>query len=438
MNENAMPKITMLLTNPFLPDPRPLKEAMYLTSLGFEVEILALDFRNIRRDQPVQQIDGITIRRVFTSPPEVCDDPSSWEPITKLLYSIPFFWHFENLRHQFKFIRWIKQYLKQNPTDYLHGHDLSGAWIGLRVQKATRVKDGRQQGSCGAPIIFDMHEDYETPTRQKARFRHLIRLFVHHVQNHCAAIICVHLPQLKQMTQRSINKSFYLPNWPPAAYLHRVDYQPGDKLRLVYAGHILLETVKLHENIFEATKDLPVEITVHGHGFGYEALSSIAARYPHVTLTGGFDFRSDFDRIFSNADLIYILYDYQNFGGRWNVGTKLYESLCAGIPYMVQEHTAMGDFAVSAGVGVVVDTYDSAAIRTVISDLAQDRTLLDGMRERIAENDFNSIFVWEKAVADLRCIYGDPQQPGVVFEPRIPLTDVDVDKGTVVPIFKDS
>ena len=152
------------------------------------------------------------------------------------------------------------------------------------------------------------------------------------------------------MTEQSIRKSYYLPNWPPAAYLHRVDHQAGDKLRLVYAGHILLETVHLHKNLFQATKDLPVEIIVHGQGIGYDALSEIASDYPQVTMTGSYDFRKDFDRIFSQADLIYILYDYENFSGRWNVGTKLYESLCAGIPYMVEHHTAMGDFAQSDGV----------------------------------------------------------------------------------------
>ena len=58
------------------------------------------------------------------------------------------------------------------------------------------------------------------------------------------------------------------------------------------------------------------------------------------------------------------------------------------------------------------------------------------MRENIAQHDFNDVFVWEKAVADLRCIYGDPSQPGKAFNPHIPLWDVDVDKGAVIPVLK--
>lgn len=388
-----MAKITMLLSNPYRPDPRVQKEAIYLASLGHDVEVFALDYRNERRDVPVETKDGFTVRRFHTSPAFVDGTAENREFVTKVLYRIPFFWHFESFRHLLRFRREAQVFLQENPTDYLHGHDLSGAWVGLYLRDSQ-------------PLVFDMHEDYETPTKLKAKFRLFIRAFVHHIQNRCQCIVCAHQPQIDAVSAQNRHKVLSLPNYPYTASMQQMERTRSERLRLVYSGSILLETVALHVNFFEAAKELPIDIIIHGDGIGYEQLKAAAAPYEHVTLTGHYDHRHAFDSIYSHADISYMLYDYHSIGSTWPIATKLYETLCADTPFIVHEHTVMGEYAEENGVGFAVDTYSVESIRLCLKNLIEDPLLVRGMQESIRERDYKRTFSWEDAVTVLKVFYG--------------------------------
>jgi glycosyltransferase involved in cell wall biosynthesis len=392
-----MTRITMLLSNHYGPDPRVQKEADYLASCGHTVEVLALDYRNRLRSKPVQHDGSVLIRRIFTSPESVGEDPESWEPITRFLYRIPFFWHFESLRHLLRYSKRVQEHLRDNPTDYLHGHDLSGAWVGMRVKKSLRIV---------APLIFDMHEDYVTATKKKARFRWFIKRFVHHLQNHAQHILYVHPKQIEDATQKNRQKALCLPNYP-----HTQGFKPlfhaaqTERLRVVYVGHILLETLDLHKNFFDAAYGLPIDFVIYGDGWGFKGLQELAQQYPNVTLRGHFDQKTDLPLIYAQADVSYLVYDYQSIGGRWPLATKFYDTLCAGVPFIVEHNTDMGDYAQSQEVGLAVDTYDIASIREALESLAKNPDRLTTMRSHIKTHDYRSEFSWENGVVILDMIY---------------------------------
>ena len=57
-------RFLMLLTNPFLPDPRPLKEAKILIKYGYTVDVIAWD-RDSTADYPQKEnISGIHVKRI--------------------------------------------------------------------------------------------------------------------------------------------------------------------------------------------------------------------------------------------------------------------------------------------------------------------------------------------------------------------------------------
>jgi glycosyltransferase involved in cell wall biosynthesis len=384
----------MLLTNPYLPDPRVHKEATYLIENGHQVTVLALDYRNRRREHPVEVLDGVEVRRFFTSPDTVGADPASWTPLTKLLNRIPFFWHFESLRHQLRFIRQLKDYFAQHHTDYLHGHDLSGAWIATRL----KLKD--------VPIVFDMHEEYLRATPKKARFAPLIGLFYRHIQDKVDHLVYIHEAQIKDVAPRNRDKLVFLPNYPLATTNKIFEHRSAPKLRIAYIGSLLLETYELHRNVFEATRDLDVEVRVYGRGFPGFPLSDIAEGYSHVRLMGAYNYQADLPKIYQETDITYFLYDYRNLGYRWAMATKLYEAMCFWTPFIVEDRTGMADFARTEGVGFPVDTYDVVALRTLFTRLVDDPNLIRAAREKITERDFATVFTWERVASNLLNIYG--------------------------------
>jgi glycosyltransferase involved in cell wall biosynthesis len=390
-----MSHITMILTNPYLPDPRAHKEASCLVEHGHEVTVLALDYRNRARDRPIETLDGVEIRRFFTSPATVSNNPESWEPITKVLYRIPFFWHFENFRHQLRFIRKLREYFAQHRTDYLHGHDLSGAWL------ATKLKLDK------VPIVFDMHEEYLRATPKKALLAPFTRLFYHHIQNRVDHLIYIHPAQIEDITAHNRDKLVFLPNYPEASGERPLEHIRGQRLRLAYIGTILLDTYELHRKVFEATRGLDVEILIYGKEIEGFPFAPIAAEYPQVRLMGPYDYRTDLPRIYQSVDLTYLLYDYQNMGYRWNVPNKFYEALRFQAPFIVEHHTAMADFADAEKVGFSVDTYDVEALRLLITRLIDNPSLVEAARNRMTEQDFATTFTWEKCAESLLPLYDD-------------------------------
>ena len=58
-------KVIMILTNGFAPDLRVYKEAQYITSKGYEVEILCWDREAMFKKKPTEQYGNIKITRFF-------------------------------------------------------------------------------------------------------------------------------------------------------------------------------------------------------------------------------------------------------------------------------------------------------------------------------------------------------------------------------------
>jgi glycosyltransferase involved in cell wall biosynthesis len=127
--------IVMLLSNPFRPDPRVLKEASSLTKNGYKVSILCWDRRS--EFPPEEVYEGITLRRIAI--------PSNYASGPQQVLHIPRFWY-QALK--------IANDLK---PDILHCHDLDTTPIGYLYSRRKNI-----------PWIYDAHECYPEQMRQQA------------------------------------------------------------------------------------------------------------------------------------------------------------------------------------------------------------------------------------------------------------------------------
>jgi glycosyltransferase involved in cell wall biosynthesis len=128
--------IAMLLSNPFRPDPRVLKEATSLAERGHRVSIICWDRQREMspREKPVSRIDIIRIQ----------DVPSTYAMGARQLFHLPRFW-----------LATFPVLSRVNP-DLIHCHDFDTLPAGLWWGKRHHI-----------PVIYDAHEYYADLVRPR-------------------------------------------------------------------------------------------------------------------------------------------------------------------------------------------------------------------------------------------------------------------------------
>ena len=192
--------VYMILTNGFDPDVRVYKEAKYLVEKGFNVTILCWDRKCAYQDRVQEELEGIKIKRFLI--PSV--------PGSGLKQIIPYF----------KFMRKIKEYLKDKEYTYLHCHDFDGILVGLNTKKRKEKK-----------IVFDMHEIY---THYAYAKNFMFKFVFHDVLKRCNYIIYVNAEQIKGIENKE--KLIYLPNYPIAEDYLPIEKNRSSKIRVNYIG----------------------------------------------------------------------------------------------------------------------------------------------------------------------------------------------------------
>jgi glycosyltransferase involved in cell wall biosynthesis len=125
--------VHMVVSNPFKPDPRVLREAKILTKMGFYVNILAWD-RECKWPKK-EKYEKITIERIRLL-----------SPYDKVIvaFLLPIFWFYSILK------------LMKKKIDIIHCHDYDTMPIGLIIKYVKRV-----------PLIYDSHEFYPGMVKEK-------------------------------------------------------------------------------------------------------------------------------------------------------------------------------------------------------------------------------------------------------------------------------
>jgi glycosyltransferase involved in cell wall biosynthesis len=326
--------ITMIVTNAYHPDPRVHKEAVHLVSLGHRVSVLCWDRHQEYLNALDVVIDGVRVIRFPLG-----------SKLGSGLKQLPAFG---------KFIAACGTWIKANPGDAVHAHDLDGMLVAVIQMKKS------------VPITFDMHEYYEYTRKANPVTRPIIRWLVNRVVKRAKALVYVHPAQLEHLSLAAKAKAIHVPNYPEAS-----DYLPLEKtassvLRIGYIGKV--RQYDLLMNLIEAAKGLPVEIRIHGDGVHADALRAATQGNPQVVLSGRYS-HQEVGALYRSCDLLYVAYDTSTYQYRIVEPVKFYEAILTQTPILIESTMEIASWVLGEGYGFAVNGKSSDAIHAVLADL---------------------------------------------------------------------
>ena len=203
----------MLLSNPFRPDPRVLKEARSLAQLGHQITIIAWDRQG---EYPAQEqpAPGVQVQRVQGV-------PSEYGIGARQLFRLPRFW-------QAAF-----PLLENSQPELLHCHDFdtlpAGLWWGRRH---------------GLPVVYDAHEYYADLARPRLHgpagslLYHAIGAGEHCGARLASAVITVD-ETLGNIYRRNNRSVVIVGHYPPSEQAQKPSRAfSHPELRLLYVGRL--------------------------------------------------------------------------------------------------------------------------------------------------------------------------------------------------------
>lgn len=157
-----------------------------------------------------------------------------------------------------------------------------------------------------------------------------------------------------------------------------------EELVVGYVGGVsYYRLYKSLKTLFEATKGMDkLKVLVAGKGPESDRVMVEAGKYDHVTLTGGYDYYREIIGIYSKIDIVYSVYNVDNFNVRLALPNKLYEAIVQGKPIIVAKGTYLESYVTELGVGYSVPYANVRALRELLETLLSNRTLLYNVSER--------------------------------------------------------
>lgn len=358
----------MIVTNRYDPDIRVHKEAKYLVSRGFDVEILCWDRENEYIDKATEKIDNIKVRRFF--------------PYANYGTGM------KQIKAYIKFILEVKKYLSGVKFNYLHCHDLDGVIAGY-------IGNWRN-----SKLIFDMHEFYEMQG-EKLKYKTVIRCFVNYLQKKSDAIIYVNKVQIRELKDKLKFKSIYLPNYPSISDYFDVKKNKKSTINIAYIG-VVRQFDEL-KNLMEACNNLNnVVVSIHGDGGAYNKLNAIKENYANTKVTGRYKAKES-SKLYSETDISYIVYSRDNPQHMIAYPVKFFEAIVTKTPVIVTKGSVLDSFVTEHDIGFAVDGGNVEEIKKLISYIDDNRQILQEKIENLKKIQFN--YSWEEVVRNLDEVY---------------------------------
>lgn len=360
--------IKMILTNGFDVDPRVYKEAKTLVKHGNDVEILCWDRENKYTNKEYEIIDCIKVKRFFPK--------SKYGSGYKQVFSY------------IKFIREVKNYLKDKKYDVVHGHDIDGFYASTHLNKK----------NC--KYIWDMHEYYDGLSSSKfknAVYEYIAKKCFKKVDG----IIYVNENQ-KIRYKNKIKKTVLeeiINNVPEEENFNNFKRIGSSKLRISYIGNIRdLKALKMLMDTGEEYDN--VKIQINGTGIAYEELNKISKSYKNTIMTGKFEYKN-IKGFYENTDITYVTNAFSKDNEKYGCPNKGYESIYTGTPILANKGTYFGDFVEKNDIGFTIDGYGD--LKRIIDLILSNKDILELKRKNI--NNIKNNFTWEKEESKLIKFY---------------------------------
>lgn len=381
------PKVLMLLTNPFLPDPRVLKEACSLSRLC-EVTVWALDREG--KFPSCEDKDGIRIERV----------------------SLPFL---QGLRpvmrrlHITLFIDLVLFYLRslqlmEKDFQIVHSHDLDTLLLGVLIGKAKRAK-----------VIFDAHEDFAAGASfHKGDVivcsllgleRSLMRLV--------DAVIVVGEIMKDEYRKRTKKPIHVIGNWKNPQEFRQAslslvnprakEAKDHGKLIVSYLAGIAQNRILLP--LIEAAKEDPdVFIIVTGGRKGEPLTARVERAMANLSngLYLGWLDQDELNSYFSFSDVVYYCLRPDAPNNRFSASNTVFSALAARKAVVTTEIGEVGRIVKTGNCGVVMSEATKEEILVAFAKL-KDRNSLQMLQENASRTAHS--YSWARAEENLLVLY---------------------------------
>lgn len=365
-----MKHIKMIAAEEVIRDQRVIKEVIYLSELGYNVEILCWDREGEFTNKEFEYVHNVKIKRFYPR----ATYGSGWKQI------VPFL----------KFIREIRKYLKNQEYEYLHCQNLDGFVAGYLVNNKKK-------------IVFDMREYYEGREKNKLK-KFIIKNIVRFAVNKSYSIIYVNNTQISKIDEREKSKFIHLPNYPKASLgICNKKEKLKETLNITYIGAV--RQYKEFINLFEAVKNMDtVIIDIHGSGTAYNKLKEVENQYKNVNITGTYS-PSKTAELYSNADISYCVYSMENENWRTGYSIKFFESIITKTPIIVSKGSALEELVTKHGIGFIVDGSNIKDINELIIYISNNKEILKEKERNIEKIQYK--YTWENVVGSLNQVYND-------------------------------
>lgn len=161
----------------------------------------------------------------------------------------------------------------------------------------------------------------------------------------------------------------------------RTAYSVSRPLRVAYIGNVRYKEILF--NLIDAVRGNDrLHLTFHGDGVEYEAVRTYSRGIPNVEMTGAYDY-GEIARVYEGVDVIWAVYPSRDFNVKYAISNKFFESVHLGIPAIFAQDTLLGSHVKENGTGLVVNPYDTAAIRRLLSRLADNPAELERTAARL-------------------------------------------------------
>ncbi len=335
MDSGHRPKVAMLLSNPFRPDPRVLKEATSLADSGYAITIFCWD-RAGEFDPRETITSGVQIVRIQNI-------RSEYGIGARQIMRLPWFWSA------------LRPYLNQLKPDLVHCHDFDTLPAGLLWGRLHRK-----------PVVYDAHEYYAELCRPRLYGRtgnilyRLIQFSEHRAARMASAVVTVDetLGAIYRQQNRTLKIIGHYPFRSFATRPARVFSK--DQLNLIYVGRLSRDRGLLyyHKLLLELlARDIPARLHLAGAFTPQSELTWISDLTndldPQVTFHGWTKY-SDLPDLLASADIgLAVLMPDPRYVAA--VPVKLFEYMAAGLPVIASNFPPIAEIVVDAQCGILVD-----------------------------------------------------------------------------------
>lgn len=365
----------MLLSNPFMVDPRVYKEAKSLLKAGMNVTVIEWDRKKEYKTEDT--IDDIHLIRIYNSffMKLLCHD----------LFRNPFWWW-----HAFK--KGIYLYKNGFNFDVVHCHDLDTLAIGVLLKKKLGVK-----------LVYDAHEIFGYMITRD--FPNIFIKFVFWLEkrllqysDHIIAVTDTVKAYLKSICDKPISIVMNCRD------LIDINYNPpkNNVFTISYIG--VLHKNRMFPDLIDIIGHIDkVRFVIAGKKENiYEKVEKKSLCYKNVIFLGTIPFNEVIPKTLESNAII-CMFDPDDKNNQIGLPNKIFESMATGRPIIVSKGLYSGDFVQKNNCGIAVE-YNANAVSNAIIYLRDNPEIC----EQFGRNGLDAVkdkYNWERQAITLINLY---------------------------------